>query len=116
MDKSPLAAQVAAMRGVDHCLGSGFALEPQVAGRVDWLFSDMACYPERLFHLVQHWLNADAAENFVCTIKLQGKTDHEVVQAFRDLKGSEVIHLSCNKAELTGLILKKIDRSKRDLV
>ncbi len=101
IDKSPLAPNVAAMPGVDHCLGSGFALEPQTAGRISWLFSDMACYPERLLSTVQDWLLQDAAENFVCTIKLQGKTDHAVVERFRNIPGSKVMHLSCNKHELT---------------
>ena len=105
IDKSPIAPHVAAMKGVDHCLGSGFALEPQVAGRVDWVFSDMACYPERLLGLVRQWIEAGAAANFVCTIKLQGQTDHEVVQAFRSIPGSTVMHLSCNKHELTWVLL-----------
>ncbi|HJD96922.1 SAM-dependent methyltransferase [Mailhella massiliensis] len=101
IDKSPIEKRVAAMKGVDHCLGSGFGLEPQTAGYVDWLFSDMACYPERLLGTVKQWLEAGAAGNFVCTIKLQGATDHAVVQAFRDIPGSRVVHLSCNKHELT---------------
>ena len=105
IDKAPLEAHVAAMNGVEHHIGSGFGLTPKETGRVDWLFSDMACYPERLLGLVKQWLEADAAENFVCTIKLQGATDHAVVQSFRDIPGSEVIHLSCNKHELTWINL-----------
>ncbi|WP_298068449.1 SAM-dependent methyltransferase [uncultured Mailhella sp.] len=107
IDKSPLAPQVAAMKGVEHCLGSGFALEPQTTGRVDWVFSDMACYPERLLGLVRKWLEAEAAANFVCTVKLQGRTDHEAVQDFRSIPGSLVMHLSCNKHELTWVRLAK---------
>ena len=106
IDKSPIDPRVAAMPGVDHCLGSGFGLEPQTAGRVDWLFSDMACYPERLLGAVTQWIAADAADNFVCTLKLQGRTDHGVVQAFRAVPGSQVIHLSCNKHELTWVNLR----------
>ena len=48
VDKAELAPQVAAMPGVNHCLGSGFGLEPRHVGQVDWLFSDMICYPDRL--------------------------------------------------------------------
>ncbi|MBQ8664922.1 MAG: hypothetical protein IJ474_03975 [Mailhella sp.] len=105
IDKSPLEERVAAMKGVEHHIGSGFSLEPKNMERADWLFSDMACYPERLLGLVKQWLDADAAENFVCTIKLQGTTDHAVVQSFRDIPGSKVIHLSCNKHELTWINL-----------
>jgi 23S rRNA (cytidine2498-2'-O)-methyltransferase len=43
IDKAPLDERVAAMPGVDHHIGSGFGLEPKNTGRVDWLFSDMAC-------------------------------------------------------------------------
>ncbi len=107
IDKSPIDPRVAAMPGVDHCLGSGFGLEPHTAGRVDWLFSDMACYPGRLLGTVRQWLEAGAAENFVCTLKLQGRTDHAVVQAFREIPGSQVIHLSCNKHELTWMSLEE---------
>lgn len=107
IDKSPIDRRVAAMKGVDHCLGSGFGLEPRTAGYVDWLFSDMACYPERLLGTVRQWLDEEAAGNFVCTIKLQGATDHVVVQAFRDIPGSRVVHLSCNKHELTWVNLKE---------
>lgn len=110
IDKSPIDPRVAAMKGVDHCLGSGFGLEPQTAGHVDWLFSDMACYPERLLGTVKAWIEADAAENFVCTLKLQGSTDHAVVQAFREIPGSQVMHLSCNKHELTWVNLGNMRR------
>ncbi len=111
IDKAPLDERVAAMPGVDHHIGSGFGLEPKDTGRVDWLFSDMACYPARLLGTVKHWMEADAAENFVCTLKLQGATDHAIVQAFRDIPGSEVIHLSCNKHELTWISLGERRRS-----
>jgi 23S rRNA (cytidine2498-2'-O)-methyltransferase len=111
IDKAPLDEKVAAMPGVDHHIGSGFGLEPKDTGRVDWLFSDMACYPERLLGTVKRWMEADAAENFVCTLKLQGETDHAIVQAFRDIPGSEVIHLSCNKHELTWINLGERRRS-----
>ena len=106
IDRSPLASNVAAMPGVEHRIGSGFGLDPRDVGRVDWLFSDMACYPERLLNVVvKQWMEADAAENYVCTLKLQGATDHAIVQAFREIPGSEVFHLSCNKHELTWVSL-----------
>ena len=111
IDKAPLDERVEAMPGVEHHIGSGFGLEPKDTGRVDWLFSDMACYPERLLGTVKRWMEAGAAENFVCTLKLQGETDHAIVQAFRDIPGSEVIHLSCNKHELTWINLGERRRS-----
>ncbi len=105
IDKSPIEKAVASMAAVDFCVGSGFGLEPETAGVVDWLFSDMACYPERLLGTVLKWMDAGAAKNYVCTIKLQGPTDHGVIDAFRDIPGSKVMHLSCNKHELTWVSL-----------
>ena len=101
VDKAGLAPQVAAMPGVNHCLGSGFGLEPRHVGQVDWLFSDMICYPDRLLETVQEWLAADACRNVVCTLKFQAQTDHETARAFAAIPGGRLLHLSCNKHELT---------------
>lgn len=101
VDKAELAPQVAAMPGVNHCLGSGFGLEPRHVGQVDWLFSDMICYPDRLLETVQEWLAADACRNVVCTLKFQAQTDHETARAFAAIPGGRLLHLSCNKHELT---------------
>jgi Predicted SAM-dependent methyltransferase len=110
IDKAPIEPKIAAMPGVDHCLGSGFGLEPKIAGdsahRVDWVLSDMACYPERLLELVRRWLEADAARNFVCTLKFQGETDHETARAFAAIPGSRLIHLAHNKHELTWVLIR----------
>ena len=101
VDKAELAPQVAAMPGVNHCLGSGFGLEPRHVGQVDWLFSDMICYPDRLLETVREWLAADACRNVVCTLKFQARTDHETARAFAAIPGGRLLHLSCNKHELT---------------
>lgn len=101
VDKAPLAPGVAALPGVDFRPGSGFSLNPADAGRVDWLFSDMACYPGRLLRTVQRWLEAGNAARFVCTLKFQGETDHDTARAFAALPGSRLLHLSCNRHELT---------------
>ena len=98
IDKAPLAANVAAMPGVSLRQGSAFAMEPE---RVDWLFSDIIAYPARLLELVQNWIAAGAAERIVCTIKLQGETDHDAVDAFAAVPGARVMHLYHNKHELT---------------
>jgi 23S rRNA (cytidine2498-2'-O)-methyltransferase len=57
IDKAELAPRVAAMPGVNHCAGSSaFGLEPQNAGKADWLFCDVACYPSRLWTMIKRWL------------------------------------------------------------
>jgi 23S rRNA (cytidine2498-2'-O)-methyltransferase len=110
VDKAPIEPKIAAMAEVDFCQGSGFGLEPKTAGgpeaRVDWLCSDMACYPSRLLELVTRWLEADACRNFICTLKCQGETDHATIQAFAAIPGSRVLHLAHNKHELTWALIR----------
>ncbi len=101
LDKAPLADHIARLPNVEHCLGSGFAMTPDLAGRVDWLFSDMICYPERLYSLVCQWIEAKAMKHALCTIKFQSTADHAMLSKFLQLPGSSVRHLSCNKHELT---------------
>ncbi|MDD6088944.1 MAG: SAM-dependent methyltransferase [Desulfovibrionaceae bacterium] len=101
IDRAPLAANVEAMPNVSHCIGSGFGLDPRHAGAVDWFFSDMICYPSRLYEAVTRWLEYGQCRRFVCTIKLQAETDHEIVRRFAEIPHSRVLHLSCNRHELT---------------
>jgi 23S rRNA (cytidine2498-2'-O)-methyltransferase len=98
VDKAPLDPAVAAMPGVTWREGSAFAMEPEP---VDWLFSDVIAYPARLLTLVQRWIAAGAAGRIVCTVKLQGGTDHDAVDAFAAIPGGRVTHLFHNKHELT---------------
>jgi len=101
VDKAPLDPAVAALPRVEERRGSAFALDPRTVGPVDWLCSDVICYPERLLRLVREWLESGLARNFVCTIKFQGPTDHAATRAFMAIPGSRVMHLHHNKHELT---------------
>ncbi|GAB6060747.1 SAM-dependent methyltransferase [Desulfonatronum parangueonense] len=101
VDKAPLASGLAKLEGVDFRAESAFAQRPEKIGLVDWLFSDVICYPSRLFGLVSQWLESGAARNFVCTIKFQGETDFETIDQFRSIPGSRLLHLAHNKHELT---------------
>ncbi|MCB9596236.1 MAG: hypothetical protein H6719_26170 [Sandaracinaceae bacterium] len=101
VDKAPLAPAVAALPNVEVRTESAFGLDPRHVGRVDWLFSDVICYPARLLKLVHRWLDAGAAARFVCTLKFQAQTDHETARAFAAIEGSSLRHLSCNRHELT---------------
>ena len=100
VDKAPLAARVAAMPGVTERRDSAFGLTPEP---VDWLFSDVIAYPDRLLTLVRRWIGAGAVEYIVCTIKFQGATDHDAAEAFAAIPGGRVLHLFHNKHELTFL-------------
>ena len=105
VDKAPLAPAVAALPGVEQRAGSAFALDPAEFGRVDWLLSDVVCYPTRLLKLVMRWLESGRARNFVCTLKFQGPTDHATARAFASIPGSRLMHLHHNKHELTWVCL-----------
>lgn len=101
IDKAPLAPEVAAMPGVTWRQGSAFGLEPRNEPAVDWLFSDVICYPARLLALVQRWIAAGKAAHMVCTVKFQGETDHEAARAFAAIPGARLLHMHHNKHELT---------------
>jgi 23S rRNA (cytidine2498-2'-O)-methyltransferase len=104
IDKAPLDPKVAAMPGVDWRGESAFALDPASVGRIDWLFSDVVCYPARLLRLVERWRASGLVRNFVCTVKFQGETDHDTADAFAAIPGARVLHLHHNKHELTFLL------------
>lgn len=104
VDKAPLDPKVSAMPGVEWRGESAFALDPVSVGPVDWLFSDIVCYPARLLRLVERWREAGLVRNFVCTLKFQGETDHDTAEAFAAMPGATVLHLSHNKHELTFLL------------
>jgi 23S rRNA (cytidine2498-2'-O)-methyltransferase len=106
VDKAPLDPAIAALPGVTHLIRSAFALDPAAIGPVDWLFSDVVCYPKRLFRLVRRWLEAGRARNYLCTIKFQGATDHQSAHAFAEVPGSRLLHLSANRHELTWALLR----------
>lgn len=101
VDKAPLDPRVLAMPGVTQRVESAFGLDPRQEPAVDWLFSDVICYPARLLALVRRWIEAGRARNIVCTIKFQGATDHEVVEEFAAIPGASLFHGAHNKHELT---------------
>jgi 23S rRNA (cytidine2498-2'-O)-methyltransferase len=101
VDRAELAPEVARMPGVTSLVRNAFTLKPADVGPVDWLFSDLICYPEQLLGLVQTWLESGMCKNFVCTIKFKGPTDHLTTGKFAAIAGSHLRHLSQNKHELT---------------
>jgi 23S rRNA (cytidine2498-2'-O)-methyltransferase len=101
IDKAGLAPGIARLPGIEHRFASAFALDPRAVGPLDWLFSDVVCYPARLLALVERWLTAGTCRRFVCTVKFQGRTDHEAARRFAAIPGSQLRHLFHNKHELT---------------
>lgn len=101
VDKAPLDPSVARLPNVEERRESAFGLDPRSLGRVDWLFSDVICYPERLLNLVRNWIEKGDVGRFVCTIKFQGATDFATMREFAAIPGSRLLHLHANKHELT---------------
>lgn len=98
VDKAPLAPRVAALPNVRQVLDSAFALPPRP---VDWLVCDVIAYPARTLALLERWL--PVARHVVCTVKFQGKTDHDTADRIAALPGVRLMHLFHNKHELTAL-------------
>ena len=103
VDKAPLAPHIASLPGVTALRQSAFAVEPRETGPVDWLFSDVICYPSRLFTFVEKWRLSGQVKAMLCTLKFQGDTDHETAARFAAVPGSRLFHLAHNKHELTWL-------------
>lgn len=107
IDRAELDPRVAAMPGVEHRIGDALALKPEELGPVDWVCSDVICYPPRLLEWVERWLDSGLGRNFVCTIKMQGAAfDKATVDRFAAIPGSRVLHLWHNKHELTWLLIR----------
>ena len=121
VDRSPLEHKVAGMEGVSFMKHDAFTLKPEDIGRLDWLFCDVACYPPRLFTWIEKWLASGLCDNFICTIKMQGRAedesaslqetesrtaDFETPRRFAEISGSKLVHLWHNKHELTWMNVK----------
>ncbi len=105
VDKAALTDDVARLANVGWQQGSAFALDPRDRPTVDWLFSDIICYPERLLGLIERWIESGSVRNVVCTIKFQGPTDFDAIDRFAAIARSDVRHLHHNKHELTFTLL-----------
>jgi 23S rRNA (cytidine2498-2'-O)-methyltransferase len=93
---------------VEFIRHDAFTLRPEDLGPMDWVFSDVICYPPRLYEWVEKWLASGLCENFVCTIKMQGgEPDMETVRLFAEIPGGMVAHLYHNKHELTWMKTKE---------
>ena len=78
-----------------------FTLTPQEIGPVDWVFSDVICYPERLLKWIHTWLDSGQTKKMICTIKMQGEIDWALIKEFEEIPNSRIVHLNYNKHELT---------------
>ncbi len=99
VDRAPLDPYVDELPNVTWRGESAFGIDPRTYGSVEWLFSDIIAYPEKILRLVESW--SDYAANIVCSIKFQGATDYDIAAQFAAIPEARVQHLFHNKHELT---------------
>lgn len=111
VDRAELAPSLMQNPRIKFLAHDAFTLKPQEIseqfGEVDWIFSDVICYPERLFEWILKWLDYNQNLNMICTIKMQGEIDWPLIQKFADIPQSRIVHLNYNKHELTWIHTKK---------
>ena len=100
VDKAPLDATIAKAANITFLQESAFALDPKTMQNVQWLFSDIICYPERLLTFIKKWMQESSVEHFVCTIKFQSEADFAIIDEFLKIPNSKMVHLYHNKHEL----------------
>lgn len=101
VDRAELDVSIASLPNVVFMKKDAFSLGPKDFPKLDWIFSDVICYPEKLLSWINQWLEIGANVNFVCTLKFQGEGGLEIVKEFAKIEGSHTLHLSHNKHELT---------------
>lgn len=101
IDRAELSSGVDHLPGVTFFRGDAFQYTQERMGKVDWIFSDLICYPEKLLEFLLPWVHSGACRYFVCTLKFQGKPSQEVIDQFAAIPGSQIFHLFHNKNELT---------------
>lgn len=100
-DRAPLKEQVMRAGDITFLSQDAFQLTPDKVGPIDWLFSDIICYPQKLLEFVKKWVDSNQVPRIIATIKLQGAIDWSLLQEFSRLPHSQVLHLYHNKHELT---------------
>lgn len=114
VDRSPLDARISSNPLVQFHEGDAFQFKPgstQFSTRVDWLCSDVICYPEKLLEWITQWLELTQPPNFVCTVKLkEGRDAQAVLEELKKIPHSRLLKLYANKNELTWIRHPKINQ------
>ena len=105
IDRSALDDSVANLKGVSFQKRDAFTVLPaefkKEGKSVDWLFSDVICYPEKLYDWLSVWIDSGICKNFICTLKFKGEPEMDIIKKFSAIPRSKVLHLFHNKNELT---------------
>lgn len=101
VDKAPLDEKIKRLPRIESLKKDAFKLTPEDIGPVDWLFSDIICYPKKLLEYLEPWIASPV--NLACTLKFQGEIDPALIQEFLKVPHSRILHLLHNKHEVTWL-------------
>jgi 23S rRNA (cytidine2498-2'-O)-methyltransferase len=106
VDRSPLAETLHKYPNILFKSGDAFSIAPKA---MDWVFSDVICFPEKLYEYLQSWLQSGHCKKFVCSVKFAGGPSHELIDRFRKLPNSRILHLYHNKNEVTWIHHPKLE-------
>lgn len=102
VDTAPIDEKISQVANVEYMAKDALKLNPKDFMDVEYLFSDMACTPEKLLQMIHNWLENSKVHTFACTIKLlDKKREKQILHDFLKISGSRIIHLYQNKHELT---------------
>ena len=107
VDRAELAPELMKNPLVKFLAHDAFTLKPEEIGELDWIFSDVICYPERLLEWIKMWLSTGRIKNMICTIKMQGEINWPLIAEFAAIPDSKIVHLNYNKHELTWIHCEK---------
>lgn len=105
IDKAMLSLNLSQFQNIHFKKMDAFSIKKEDFPKLDWFFSDLICYPDKLYNFILKWL--DHCDNFICTLKFQGIADRKIIESFSNISGSQIVHLYNNKNELTWVRLKK---------
>ncbi|MGK5084993.1 SAM-dependent methyltransferase [Bdellovibrionota bacterium FG-1] len=105
IDRSELSDQLRKYKNIEFTAGDAFSFVPR---KMDWVFSDVICYPEKLYEYMRTWTESGYCQKFVCSVKFAGNPDYRMIDQFRKLPHSRVLHLCHNKNEVTWICHPKI--------
>ena len=120
VDRSELDLNIMKLPNLEFQKRDAFSLNPKEfeenGRKVDWLFSDVICYPEKLYDWVLEWVESGVCRNFVCTIKFQGHPDYDIARKFLEIPQSRVVHLHHNRHELTWSLIREEERVDSEII
>lgn len=101
-DRAALDPKIEKLPNVTHHIHDAFSAIPANYPEVDWVFSDLICAPEKLYHWLTPWLEDNKKRKFCLTVKLKDDAEGQKwIEKFRAIPHGRVLHLYHNKHEVT---------------